>query len=331
MKLTILSEKLIGEELAVPIYNDSGIMIMNCNVPLSERGVNTLKRMGMFIIYINDNNDDITLQEIIDLPTRIKITKMLKTEFDNIKAKKIINDSVIYGIVDEIIKNINLSENAFLHNNVVQADESMQLVNHSITTAIFSIVIGINKKYDTKKIFNLGVGALLHDIGKLISEGNKHTEEGYKLLKGNHIISPTAIICALQHHENFDGTGYPHKIKGDKIFEFTKIVSIVDQYINAQANGDNLLPHEIVENISALASIKFDSEFVKDFINSIYCYPNGLQIRLNNGKKAIIVMQNKNYPLRPIIMIEDNNSDTGEKTIINLLENLTLFVEEVIY
>ena len=327
MKLTIVSDNVIGSQLAVPIYNGDGILAINSGMNITDKVVNYIKRLGINTIYIHDGFDEITLQDVIDSGIRLSLLKTLKAEFNSIKTKKWINESVISRVVENIISNVNLSENAFLYNNIGYTDDEIALVNHSIDVAILSIIVGANNGYDQKKLFSLGVGALLHDIGKLFTSEEDHTLVGYKLAKSNVFFTPTMCVPILQHHENKDGSGFPEKIYEDKIYEFSKIVSICNEYIVQSNSHKGLLPHEIMEHITTEATKRFDFEIFKKFNDSIHCYPNGLTIELNNGLKGIVIMQNKNFPLRPIIMVNKNDN---ERAYINLMDILTLFISKVI-
>lgn len=228
-------------------------------------------------------------------------------------------------IADTIIDNVNISENAFLFNNVGYRNEDFNLILHSINVTILSLKIGISKNYRREKLEKLVLGALLHDVGKLFNEGRDHCKIGYELIKSKSNIPVTSCLCILHHHENEDGTGFPEKVKGDKMHEFVKIVSICNEYNNLLQSGKLNLPTEALEYIAAITYKRFDKEIYNDFINSIYCYPNGLYVKLSNGLIGTVVLQNKGFPARPMIGIIEN----GSPYICNLLNDLTLFIKEV--
>lgn len=324
MRFALLSNALIGNELAVPIYNDNGMIFINKGIELSEKYIEAIRKLGINTVYVNDGNDEVSLEEILSSNTKLRLVRVLKNEFEKVKANKQIDENAIKNVVQQVIEEINLSENAFLYHNVRQMDETSKLALHSIDVAVLSIFVGAKKKFDEKKLFNLGVGALLHDVGKLIGEGNEHPEAGYKYIKEKTSLAPTATICILQHHENNNGNGYPNKISGDKIFEFSSIVSICDDYINSLVK-QQLLPYQAIERIAAQTPYKFKSETYQYFNEAICCYPNGLTVKLSNSLEGTVVEQNKNAPSRPIILI----SKGGKKGYIDLMKNLTLFIEQV--
>lgn len=323
MKLTVLSDKLLGEKLAVPIYNANGNLFLNRGTNITQIALKHLKNIGISTIYIEDTNSEVDLVEVLPSHIRVKVFKKLKYEFISIKKNKKINDEVIFEISDEIIGNINLSENSILYNNVGKKDEIEELVDHSLQVALTSIMIGANKQYNAEKLQNLLIGALLHDVGKLFSKQENHSEIGYRIIKENISFATTSCIILLQHHEHIDGTGFPNKLVGKQIYEFSQIVGIANEYINTFDEEVSVLPHEVMEKIAAQTLTRFCPEIHKFFTKSVYCYPNGLDVKLNTGESGTIIMQNKSHPLRPIIK-------TNANKFLNLLDNLTLFVEEVL-
>ncbi|WP_236897271.1 HD-GYP domain-containing protein [Clostridium beijerinckii] len=327
MRLVILNEKAMGKELAVPIYTQSGMIYLNKGAKINERNIEQIKKIGINTVYIDDGINDVTLQEIYDAPLRLKAIKELKNVFDECKRKRYVPEQPVIKIVEEIIENINISENAYLYNNLAKNDKDLELCTHSLNVALLSIIIGYKKKYSEDKILKLGIGAILHDIGKIVSNGEDHTIEGYKLVKSNNYFSATLCTCIRSHHENEDGSGYPQKLKGDKIYEFAKIVSICNEYINILDSDDSILPHHAIEVLAAMGQQRFSNDIYKDFVGSIYCYPNGLSVKLSNGLEAMVIKQNINMPTRPIVAFKENDNIK----YIDLVNNLTIFIEEVVY
>lgn len=325
MRLVLLNEKLIGEELAIAIYLSNGMIFANEGTILSSNNIKLLKNVGIETVYIKDDNNAINLREILKTPIRLQVSRRLKIVFDTIKKSKIVDESEVTNIADLIIDNIDVSENSFMLNNIGQRNNEFRLVTHSINVTVLALITGINMKYSRDKLEKLAIGAILHDVGKLFTEGEKHCREGYNLIK-NTRIPVTSYMCILRHHENEDGTGYPDKIPGSKIHEFAKIVSICDEYNNLLQSGKFALSSTAIEYITSLSGKKFNDEIFKYFIGSMYCYPNGLYVRLNDGKLGVVVYQNRDFPARPMVGVIEN----GVPTICNLMKNLTLFIEKVI-
>lgn len=327
MKLKIINDKLIGETLAVPIYNTNGIMFINRGTVLNKVALDRVKSMGISTLFIEDNNDDFSLIQTIEPVKKIIIIRKLKNEFDSIKKTKKINEIAVENIVKELIENINLSENAFFFNNIGRMQgENIDLVIHSVNVAIMALFVGAAKRFDIKKIYNLGLGALLHDIGKLVTDKEEdHPLEGYKMARQGYQLSSFTNISILQHHENVDGTGYPYRLTGDKINEFPKIIAVCDGYVKEIFDNNQALPYLVLEKLMAQGLRKYDLETLQLFKKSIYCYPNGLTVRLSNGDEGVVIMQNKGFPDRPVIKVNTSN----ENKYINLMKDHTKFISQV--
>lgn len=328
MRLAILNNNLEGEKIAYTIYNEDGIMFLKSGTQLTKKIINRLQNMGINTVYIADNceDDSLVLQEVLDSHIKIRLIKALNELFLEIRKNKIVNYEKAINIVEEIINNINLSENAIILNNFTKNKELFNLANHSIDVTLVSIIMGSYIKYDIKKMINLALAALLHDVGKILeNDYQKHTEAGYNLLKDNVAFKPTTYISVLQHHEFEDGSG-PLNIRGEKVYEFAKIINISDLYVNFVFGKDNLLPHEAIEKITTFGLNKLNGDIFRSFINSIKPYPNGLKVRLNTGEEGVVISQNKNIPSRPIVMINNIN---GYK-IVNLETELSKLITEVL-
>lgn len=329
VKLRILTKKLIGHKLAMPIYMANGVVLLNAGNTLLEKLIMKLQDLGINTVYIEDDSYEIELQEMLISKIRLELINDIKTIFDEIKKNNKVDETLVEKIVDKTIENLNLSENAFLYNNVsYDKNSDFHLILHSFEVMIYSIAVGVNLKYNVKKLSSLGIGALLHDIGKVFEAGENHTKIGYEFIKKNSKIPTTAYVCLLQHHEYEDGSGGPQGLTSDKIYELSKIVGICDAYVNLLHNESSPLPNDVIEIMTAKAVTKYDHEIYRGFTKAIYCYPNGLEVRLNNGKVGIVVKQNKDLPTRPIVAIFEDN----KPVLLDLTTQKyqTTFIEEVI-
>ncbi len=193
--------------------------------------------------------------------------------------------------------------------------------NHSLGVSILSIAIGIELGLCTQDLYDLGFCALLHDIGKMsvpiqiIAKPAKLTAEEFTIVKQHptkgaeffvkHNLA-NSRICegVLTHHEKYDGTGYPGGLSGEDIPLFGRIISVADVYdalTSMRPYRKPSTPSEAIEYIMGSSGTAFDITIVKAFLNKVSPYPIGSCVKLNNGEIAIIVKQNENNPLRPVI------------------------------
>lgn len=184
---------------------------------------------------------------------------------------------------------------------------------HSVNVCILALMIGIHLGYSRSKLFHLAMGALLHDIGKtsiperILNKPGKlsnaefeiikqHSIYGYKILNNNPNISHASALIAQQHHERYNGQGYPNALSKDDIHEFAKITGIADMYDAITADRvyrKAHSPHEAFEIISASGDNLFDFYLVEAFLHHLTAYPTGTLVKLNTGEIAIVT---ENYP-----------------------------------
>ncbi|MEE8574975.1 MAG: HD-GYP domain-containing protein, partial [Thermodesulfobacteriota bacterium] len=195
--------------------------------------------------------------------------------------------------------------------------------------------LGRHMGYDREKLFDLGLSAILYDIGKmwvpesilnksemLIEEEQremrKHVIYGADILSDVEDLCEEAILVAEEHHERFDGNGYPRGRTGENLHIYSRIVSIADAYdamTTVKAYGSSLPPSEALKKLFGLKKICFDSDLVERFVKCIGLYPVGSYVKLNSGEVAEIKVANREDLLRPIVtVLFDKNSKKCTKS-----------------
>ncbi|MEB3187816.1 MAG: HD domain-containing phosphohydrolase [bacterium] len=195
---------------------------------------------------------------------------------------------------------------------------------HSSNVMSLSLVVGAALGYPVERLRILGIGALLHDIGKsmvpeaILHKPGKLTADEFRIMathpaNGIMLLSPYAWATqdirniVFQHHEKYDGSGYPLGIKGDAIAEFSRIVSVVDVYdalISNRPYKKGLPPNVVYEAILHGAGTHFDPRIVEAFTRFIVPYPAQSWVVLNTGQLARVVQVNRQALDRPIIDLE---------------------------
>src|SRR5699024_4018570 len=143
-------------------------------------------------------------------------------------------------------------------------------------------------------------------------------------------FSTVIAHCAYQHHERLDGSGYPRGLVGSEIHKYAKVIAIADVFDAMTSNRDYraaLLPHEALETLYACAVTKFDKQMVVVFRKSIAIYPNGLSVKLSDGRVGVVVKQNKHLNERPVIRIlKENNEKLISPYDINLAAEVNIMI-----
>ncbi len=206
---------------------------------------------------------------------------------------------------------------------------------HSVDVGIMAGTLAMALGFDAACVEDVTLAGLLHDLGKervpseILNKPSKLTAEefsvmklhpvhGYSMLMSSSELSEVIRQGILNHHENVDGTGYPRGLRGDDIGDMAKIISIVDVFdalVTARPYKDGKTPSQAIEIMFTMLN-KFDERYFRAFLGIVNAYPNGTIIQLSNGETAIVIRQNKAYPLRPVIRL----TATGE--VVDLSHDL---------
>lgn len=348
-----------GSFLAKSLYDTQGRILLTKGTRLTDRVIKKSEEIGILSLYINDEYSDNEIEDVIKPELRNKAINTLKDVFGEIspnKSGRMWASNSIHKQVEDLSKVLNdiidemISQKGALINLVDIKSMDNYTYEHSVNVIILSLTLGIQLNMSRDKLFNLAMGAMMHDIGKvfvpkeILQKNGKlndqefaivkeHPLKGYEYLKDSTDISPTSRIIALQHHEKVDGTGYPGGIKGDRIHEFAKIAAIADVYDALTSDRPYrmaMTPNEAIEYLMGGAGRHFDFRMVNAFVKNIVPYPIGTLVRLSNGNVGVIEEVFQNYPLRPRVKVfRDGNPKKIEH--IDLMEEKNIVIEGVQY
>ncbi|OIQ74475.1 cyclic di-GMP phosphodiesterase response regulator RpfG [mine drainage metagenome] len=212
-----------------------------------------------------------------------------------------------------------------------------ELYFHSLNVTMLSIMMARDLKMPPEVAAVLGVGALLHDIGRkevpdkilLKTEPLTQAERSFYEMHcqfGAEIgqrmqLAPAAIAIILEHHELFDGTGYPARLKGEAINTLARLVAIANYYdelCNPSALADALTPHEALSLMFTRLRSKFDPRFLEVLIRCLGVYPPGTIVQLSNGDIGMVVTVNTAKPMKPIVMVHDPEVPKDEAILLDM-------------
>lgn len=266
-----------------------------------------------------------------------------KTYIDNlledVRLGNSLDTNTARDLVSEITESISTSPNAMVWlSHLKHRDE--YTVTHCMNTCILSVTFGRFLGMSKDELQLMGLGALLHDIGKMrvpteiLNKPGRLTREefdiikthpakGHELLIGKGGIPEESLDIVLHHHERLSGKGYPHGLNYDQVNRMTKIVSIVDVYdaiTSDRCYHNGVAPHEALKNMYAWIGMDFEQELVEQFIKCLGIYPIGSMVRLNLGHTGIVVSASEKSRLRPIVLLVINSK--GERYVKPKLINL---------
>ena len=134
-------------------------------------------------------------------------------------------------------------------------------------------------------------------------------------------LAPAALAIIREHHELFDGSGYPAKLKGEAIGLLSRIVAIANYYdelCNPLNIADALTPHEALSLMFAKLRSKFDPKLLQVFIRCLGVYPPGTIVQLSNGVIGMVATVNTARPMKPMVMVYDADVPKEEAILVDM-------------
>lgn len=349
----ILVEKLKeGMVLARTLHSYDGNVLLNAGIILKNSYISKLKELDIRELYVEDEiSSDIVVTDVITEETRFEARINIKNAMDSIRYGRTLDVKPVRDSVCKMIDELMGMQDTMVNLQDLKSNDQYTF-SHSVNVCVLSLITGISMNYDEGKLRELGMGAMLHDMGKtripneiLNKPGElteeefdivrKHTNYGYEMLKKSQMLSTYASYIALTHHERYDGGGYPLGLKGREIHEFSRIVSIADVYdamTSDRVYRRRVNINDAIEYLVGMGDHQFDYNIVKIFIEHITTYPPGTCVLLNSGEKAIVVDVNKKYPSRPIVRMLTDRDGHGlrEPVEVDLTKKNTLIISETI-
>lgn len=325
-----------GMRLGKNIMAADGRILLQAGTELRESYIRILQRMEVPGVYItNQLAPDIEPHDVVSERSRMALTESMReamTEigrtvgaslkqghrrfqggFDTAKLK-----AGVDMIVTELLKN----PRALVNLQDIRSADSYTL-GHSVNVCVLSVLMGMSAGYNEKQLHELGMGALMHDIGKvaipaeILNKASALTPEEYELMKQHTIIgwevlskqpeiSYVSSAMALQHHERWSGQGYPRQLKEKEIHPYSRICALADCYDAMTADRTyrkGYTPLRALKQLTELMSDYFDPDLLKSFAECVAVYPVGALVELSGGYEAIVVAVERGKNTRPKVRI----------------------------
>ena len=212
-----------------------------------------------------------------------------------------------------------------------------ELYFHSLNVTMLSIMMARDLKLPPDVASVLGLGALMHDIGrkevpdKILLKTDALTQAERNFFEmhcqfgvdmGQRMrLPPGALAIIREHHELYDGTGYPAKLKAESINLLARVVVIANYYdelCNPPAITDALTPHEALSLMFAKQRGKFDPKLLQVFIRCLGVYPPGTIVQLSNGALGMVATVNTARPMKPVVTVYDADVPKEEAMLLDL-------------
>lgn len=302
------AEKAVAEEVTQHKKTERDLLIKIESQPLIKPTYHDETSLEEEIEVISE-----TRREIRDLAHSLMEDVRLGKNIDSVRSKKVVGE-----MVESVIRN---PDALTCFAQLKKKDE--YTAQHSMRVCILALSFGRHLGLERHELNLLGLGALLHDIGKMklpneiLNKPGTLTDYEYALMKshvprGVEILDNTpgiprpAIEVARSHHERYSGSGYVNGLKGDQIGLFGMIGGIVDCYdavSSDRAYHAGMSSHAALRKMYEWRNRDFHPGLVEQFIQCMGIYPIGSVVELNTGEIGVVVTMNRVRRLKPRIAL----------------------------
>ncbi|MGE5544400.1 MAG: HD-GYP domain-containing protein [Bacillota bacterium] len=342
-----------GMTVARTIYSSNGKVLLAAGMRITPKYIKRLVEVGIASVYVKDSllGELDNIPDVLSEKSRLETTQLVKDSFLALETNQRINIKAVREIVDSIIDELLANRDVLFHLTDIRSYDDYTF-SHSVNVCLLALMTAITLGYDQLKMKELGIGALLHDIGKirvskeiLTKPGQltpeehevirQHPQYGYEILRTYDDVPLLSAHVSLQHHERWDGKGYPRGLSGEQIHEHARIVAVADVYDALLADRPYRPAYSVnqaVTIISRMSKTYFQPRTVAALVSNIAVFPIGSVVMLSSGHVGVVVDVNKNAPTRPIIKVlfDQYSNQMLKPHEIDLTRLNTVFISKVL-
>lgn len=318
MRLIHVNKIKEGEIIARDIISYEGGILLKRSSKFKEAFRQRLVERNIHEVYIEDElSKDIVPEEILSPKIKQQLNRDIRVEFDSLKNNLQLNVESVAKITTVLMEEL-ASKNMVCDIIDLKMNDDYTY-QHCIGVAILAAIVCRKMKIRQDHTHKIVMGALLHDIGKIIIPKDilnkpgkltedeyemlkSHVEIGYKMLEGNNHLSPITKLAVLCHHEREDGSGYPLG-KGEELHIGVKIVGACDVF-HALISNRPYRQGLSIKDVIFLAQMEKINPEVRETIESILAfYPVGSVVLLNNGEVGIVEKNFAQDVRKPLVKV----------------------------
>lgn len=362
MRIARLSPQIVGKRLAKTILDSTtGRPLLTAGTALSMQHVEALLRRGYMSVYVqNELMPDLEVNEVVNEETRLRASRLMRDILAAIPASGSgapdrtlraaqIDMRRVQSVVHEIVDALDGHTDLCFGLSTIRCIHD-ELFEHSVNVCVLSVALAAALHYNRKQLLDVGVGALLHDIGKIAIRDllekvepltpddwrriTEHPRIGFEILRTHFEISLLSAHIAFQHHERLDGSGYPRGLTGDEIHPYARICAIADYYdalTHDRPYRARLEHTEVTQTIVDKAGKELDATMVRKFLNLVAHYPTGSIVKLSTGQIAVVVAQSGRDAARPKVrVVSDDKCQLVTPYDVDLSASADLAIERIL-
>lgn len=338
-----------GMYLSQALIAPDRTVLLHEGIELKQRYIEYLRNQGITYLYIDDAPPTPSpAKEPSETELRQQAKQTARKVIRDFRLGKGVPLDKIKDLVSNLVSQI-LDNPETMHHlmNIRQKEDYM--FSHAVNTCLLSVLTGTSMGYDSRRLEELGLAAMLHDVGKIKfnkrlsaqfprrlndeekEEYRQHPFYTLEILKENKSLSMDVINACFQHHERWDGSGYPMGIAGEVIHEYAQIISIADVYDRLITGLPHRKPTPVYYAAAILnkaAGTYFNPEIVAHFTKSIAVYPVGLTVKLDNNQIGVILEMTGPHKTIPVVRIlaDEDSTQLNQLLELDLTKNPERFI-----
>jgi len=328
IRIVKVEDSIEGYRLARNVYVEGNrIPLLREGITLDTSYIDSLKRHQVKYIYIEDPaSEGIKVEDVIYEETRVLANAVMSDILSHnpppLTKDNLLEVQKVARMIVSDIKEYKPRVTIELWNLKTLKD---YLYLHSVNVAVVSVMIGWRMNLNNQELEDLSLGVLLHDVGKVtvadsihnkpsklttdeFKEMQQHTARGFAFLRDRGAFNPIVWSVAHQHHEMFDGTGYPKGRKGKEIHQYSRIAVVADIFdalTSDRPYKSGWAFHKVILYMQNIIPDKLDPQVLKTFVSLIPLYPRGTAVKLSTGEMGMVVenlLGNYHQPIVRVIM-----------------------------
>ena len=260
---------------------------------------------------------------------RRRATKLLREASDTVtglmlsaKAGHSVDAARLEPVVAKMLESVSRNPDALVPLARLKSEDTYA-TEHAVATAALIIAFGRQQGLAEPEIEKLALGTMVKDVGhaaidaRLITKPGmlskaefsivqSHVEEGLAVLEATSRLSETSVAVVLEHHERYNGCGYPYRMAGDEISLAGRMAAIVDTYdamTSARPYRAAMSPSLALRQLYEEGGKQYDPALVAAFAKTVGIYPVGTLVLLESGHLAVVEQLHPDNMLTPIVLV----------------------------